>query len=76
MHKLKITKHFSYLNALYEVSGIRIKNLLIMPRLFSHHFLELILRLLDPFSIIAVHHKDEALCVLEVMAPQWSETEK
>jgi hypothetical protein len=43
---------------------------------FSHHFLELILRLLDPFSIVAVHHKDETLGVLEVMAPQWSETEK
>jgi hypothetical protein len=45
-----------------------------MQQLFSHHFLQLILRLLDPFSIIAVHHKDETLCVLEVMAPQRSET--
>jgi len=36
-----------------------------------HHFLKLLLSLSDPLPIIAVHDKDQALGVLEVMTPKW-----
>lgn len=42
-----------------------------IPKLILlQHLLEFISRLLDPLPVIAVHHKDEALSVLEVVPPQ------
>ena len=32
----------------------------------------LMLHLLHPISVVAVHHKDEAVCIMVVVAPQWA----
>lgn len=37
------------------------------------HPVKLISGLNYTISIIAVHHKNKALCVLEIMPPQWSD---
>lgn len=36
----------------------------------SHHFLQLVLGLCHPLSVVAIHHEYESLRVLEVVFPQ------
>ena len=37
------------------------------------HAVQLIARLANTVAIVAVNHEDQALCVLEVVPPQWTD---
>ena len=41
-----------------------------MPPHLVQHAVQLVARLADAVAVVAVHHKDQALRVLEVVAPQ------
>ena len=42
-------------------------------RLGAKTHLELLRCFLNPVSVLTVHHVNEAICVVEVMSPQWSQ---
>lgn len=39
----------------------------------TYHATKFVFGFLDTVPVIAIHHEDQALCVLEVMPPQWAD---